>query len=181
MSCEGIPEYLIRKSKPKLNMDQDADPQDNIYRIKKKGNPVEVPGGKIAGLSCKWSKLIKEEHIPLYYSESIGDDYRYNIVEEIRKHKVEDYNEHEDEFNRITCLLKHVPEDCDYSHVEIDVRHQVYKGDENGKLLSDDAIDYDCWVNKCARLPKSTSKFYKSLRSKYRADLIILFPLPKTK
>jgi hypothetical protein len=183
MECTNteIPSYLHWNNR-KIFHDKDYFYFQKLYRIKNSGNPIEVPAQWINAISCKWSKVVKKQHILLQPEKKIGDEYDFVFVSELRKYKRESILNEQHEFmgnHVLTCVIKHSPLPCDFSHSEILIRHRVYECVTN-KLIFDEIYSYESWQNKTAMLKKQKNKFFKDLKSNFRLDMIKLISRTST-
>jgi hypothetical protein len=71
----------------------------------------------------------------------------------------------------------HKPNDCDYSHSEINIQHEIFQDQLETILLFNEIYTYEIWKADDAILQAGGS-FYKNLRKDYRKDMIKLFYLP---
>lgn len=176
MSCtdNNIPQYLHYTADRKIYHNKDFKNSHSIYRLTKKGNPVEFPEGKQNAVSCKWSKLLKKKvHITQFETDENKQDYKFLFVRELRKTFVEKrFNENDDTYHTIKFQLFHKPEACNYPHTEILVHHVKYKNDE---IILDKIITYEEWENKSVELKRKKSMFYKDLRKDIRDYLLGIF------
>jgi hypothetical protein len=153
-----------------------------LYRIKDNGNPINIPAQWINAISCKWSHLVKKKHILLQPEKEIGDDYDFVVIKEIRNYKKRTILNEQHEFmgvHVLTCVMKHSPLPCDYSHSEILIRHRVYKN-EKVKPYFDETYSHKSWVDKSAMLKRQHGKFFKDLKSDFRVDMIKLISRPSS-
>lgn len=173
MSCNGIPNNLHRNYRAVLCMECFGKEDDLIYRIKPKGNPIEIPEGMSTAVSCMWSQFIRQDEIKYYYDARLGDSAGYNTISEILKFKLTDSNpDEENHFHKLTCKLVHEPDDCNYSHIVVDIFHEIFTSPEEEERIFKEHITYDLWKGKKAVLKKRKGKFYKDFRKQYRADFI---------
>lgn len=177
MKCDNneIPSYLHWNNRATLE-NKDYYYFHKLYRLKPQGNPIEIPLSWGNVISCKWSKFIRKKHILLEPSNINWNDYNFVFINELRKYRrINTLNEQHEYMgvHALTCVLKHSPLACDYSHSEILIRHQVYK-DGQTKPYFDEVYSYQSWKDKTAMLKKQQSKFFKLLKSDFRVDMIKL-------
>lgn len=181
MACSkaNVPEYLHSDDKQILNEDDFLD-DELIYRLAKKGNPIEFPS-TLTSYSCRWSKILQIQDIyngdhPDYY-----DDYKFNCVLKI---KALDLIKLKNDGNylgwhRLNCRLEHKPTPCDYSHVEINIQHRIY--DDNQFDVTEPYYNmiykYDMWQNGLVILSGDQS-FFKKFRKEYRNEMVKIFCFP---
>ncbi len=147
-----------------------------LYRLKARGNPIVIPEKWINSISCKWSRLVKQKHIMLQPDKHLGDEYDFVFIKEIKSYQRKNVLIDDHEYTGIhvlSCILKHNPIPCDYSHSEILIRHRVFK-DEREKPFFDEIYSYESWASETAMLKKMKSKFFKNLKSDFRVDMIKL-------
>ena len=177
MACNlpNAPVYLHWNDRKILDETAYQDEQ-KLYRITETNNPIEFPGGNITSLSCKWSHIIEVEDIFLVNEPKLGNFYRTSTVLSIRNVnlKREKTNGENLGFHVLVCSFSHKPEDCDYSHTEINITHKIYSDELETKLKFEKTYSYELWQSGEALL-KSSGKFYKELRKDYRTELIKIF------
>lgn len=179
MPCpESIPNYLHRNNRPKCSSDEYLN-DHRLYSVQTKDNPVKFPN-TLTAISCKWSAIIKEEDVVKSNEPPIGNDYKFAIVEEVRgvNVSIEKRDKGTQEgWHTLSCVIEHAPEECEYSHSEILIKH-VYVSDEAGeKVTKEHIITYDDWVSKKTILTKGNA-IISQLKGKYRLELIKLFCYP---
>lgn len=178
MNCDNkeIPPYLHWNNRTPLKA-TDYRYFQKLYRLKSSGNPIEIPEAWITSISCKWSKIVRKKDILSHPANEKWNDYDFLYIRELRKyHRTVVLNE-QHEFNgthELTCLITHAPLPCDFSHSEILIRHKIFKLDET-KPYFDEVYTYESWENKTALLKKQRHRFFKELKSDFRADMIRLF------
>jgi len=176
MQCdkENVPSYLHWNDREILEEHNFLNHQ-RFFRIKTKGNPVEFPN-TLTAISCKWSHLIQKRHIVFTEEDrAIGDDYNFAFVKEIRNYSRDEIFNDEHRYkgtHRLTCVLVHKPELCNYAHCEILIRHRIYQGSLDGEPTYEECITHDGW-NK-AIIKKMKNDFFKQLRSDFKADMLKL-------
>ena len=180
MSCKSpnVPQYLHWDNRQVFS-EADFLPGQQLYRITLNGNPIEFPAGTITAYSCKWSILINEEDLFIVDNPSIGNTFKCAIVHtikafELKKEKMDGNNLG---WHKLTCSLLHKPNDCDYSHSEINIKHEIFEDELNVNSIFNEIYTYEVWQNEAALLQAGGS-FFKTLRKDYRKDLIKLFCLP---
>ena len=185
MKCDNlnVPTYLHWNEKETL-LDKDFLYYHKLYRLKNsRSNPIEIPEKYANAVSCRWSKLIKRKHIviPLENKDSNFQDYDYVFLQEIRNYKktgILDNNQHQYSGKHVlTCELSHSPENCNFSHVEILIHHQVYSDNTNQPIF-DQVYSYQEWLEKKAMLNREGGKFFKGLKKAFRLDMIKLISRP---
>jgi hypothetical protein len=172
MPCDKpfIPQYLHRNERPFLN---DFQGDERFYRI---GNPIEFPRGTYTDFSCKWSRLINEADILLADDPPLGDDYRFALIGDIWNYscieeKIDgDYKG----WHYLTCLLKHKPEECDYSHSVVLIRHTIYNNPQKELELHSWVCTHEGWQKEEYVIQKDRS-FYKRILKTYRSNIIAIF------
>lgn len=180
MSCNSpnVPHYLHWDNRQVFSA-ADFLPEQHLYRITLNGNPIEFPAGTITAYSCKWSILINEEDLFKVDNPPIGNSFKYAIIETIRAFELK--REKQDGNNRgwhkLTCSLHHNPNECDYSHSEINIKHEIFQDELETNLIFREIYTYQIWQAEEAML-QSDGKFFKNLRKDYRKDMIKLFCLP---
>jgi hypothetical protein len=182
MKCDkpNIPTYLKWNDK-EVYKDNDFYYFHKLYRLKPSGNPIEIPEKYANAVSCRWSKLTKKKHITIDPPKTHYSDYDFVLVQEIRNYTKTGFltDKQNQYFGKhvLTCVLHHSPEDCNYSHCEVLIRHQVFKHDSEEKIL-DEVCSHKDWVDKTAILNKEQGKFFKGLKSAFRLDMIKLVSRP---
>lgn len=181
MSCNSpnVPEYLHWDNKQVFS-EADFLPDHHLYRITLNSNPIEFPAGTITAYSCKWSILINEEDLFKVDNPSIGNTFKYAIVEtikafELKREKIDGNNTG---WHKLTCSFLHNPNDCDYSHSEINIKHEIFSDEAEANSNFKETYTYEVWQKEAALLQASGS-FFKTLRKDYRKDMIKLFCLPE--
>ena len=177
MSCDSkvIPAYLHWATK-KTYKQEDFYYFHKLYRIKSKGNPIDIPAQWLTAISCKWSRLIKKKHILIQPEKKIGDDYDFVFIKEVKKYERKDILRDNHEFkgvHKLSCVIIHKPEPCDYSHSEILIRHRIYREEEIEPFF-DETYSYESWAKETALLKKSNARFFKDLKKDFRVDMIKL-------
>ena len=180
MPChESIPEYLHRNNRPKFSSEEYLN-DHRLYSVQSKGNPVKFPN-TLTAISCKWSAIIKEEDVLKSNEPPIGNDYKFAIVQEVREVNVsieKRDNGTQEGWHTLSCVIEHSPEECEYSHSEILIKH-VYVSDVTGEeVKTEQIITYDDWVSKKTILTKGNA-IISQLKGNYRLELIKLFCYPK--
>lgn len=173
--CQEIPTYLHWNFRI-THSDKDYLSFHKLYRLKQIGNPIEIPAKWITAISCRWSKFIKKNHILLQPIKKLGDDYDFVFVRELRTYERKRELSEKHELNGIhslTCIFKHSPLPCDYSHTEILIRHRVYRPEEKEPFF-DETYTYESWANETAQLKRGKSIFFKDLKKDFRTDMIKL-------
>lgn len=177
MACTlpTAPAYVHWNDRPILDETSYLD-EHELYRITKTDNPIEFPGGTITSLSCKWSHLINVADIYNVNDPSLGSFHRTASVLSIRIVKLKREKLVGDNlgYHILVCTFLHKPEECDYSHTEVNIRHKIYSDNLETILVSDTIYTYEIWQAGEALL-QSDSRFYKDLRKDYRAELIKIF------
>lgn len=177
MKCDNkeIPSYLHwNNRKPYRN--EDYYYFHKLYRLKSKGNPIVIPEPWINAISCKWSKLVKQKHVMLQPEKIIGDEYDFVFIREIKSYERKNVLNDQHEYmgtHILSCVLKHSPNPCDFSHSEILIRHRVFKNNESTPFF-DEIYTYESWASETAMLRKMKSRFFKELKSDFRVDMIKL-------
>ena len=172
MPCQkpNIPKYLhFDDDKPKYK-EIDFRDEHLLYRTDIEENPVSPPH-TIAGYSCKWSFIMLKEDIlktPPYGHNT----YTYATVKEIKDIKiVQVKTEGENQGEHIlSCIIRHEPTECDYSHSEILIKHIIKDKEGN---ITENIYSSENW-SRCL-LKKNKSDFYSDLRSEYKRQLIKIF------
>jgi hypothetical protein len=175
MPCTStlIPDHLHWKNR-KVYCDADYDNSHFLYRL---GNPIEFPS-TVTAYSCKWSFLIDEEDVLLAQDPLRYNDYRYAIVKEIRNYSFFRINTNDPKktrWHKLTCFFNHSPEDCDYSHSEINIKHQIFEDENQQQEIECFYYNYENW--KDALLNKNGA-WFKQLRNDYKTHMIRLFCYP---
>lgn len=173
MSCSdpSIPSYLHSQNKKCYSFDNFKNYQ-KYYRLKAKGNPIEIPNAWINALSGKWSKLIQKRHIcKIDPDKPEWNDYNFLFINDLHRYSRETQDT-EGNKHHLSCVMNHSPKECDYSHCEILIKHKII--DQNGELTFDETYTYEDWAKKKAKLKKSTNKTLKALKKDYRLDMIRL-------
>lgn len=175
MPCEkdGVPKYLHWDGR-RVFSDIDFLPEQFLYRL---GNPIEFPQGTITAFSCKWSFLIEEQDVLTVDIPSISDKYKYAIIESIRSYflKEEKNSEGSNAWHKLTCSLSHAPNECDYSHSEILIKHDIFSDEAESNLINSFTYTYELWQTNKTILQR---KSFKEMRKDYRRDMIKLFCHP---
>lgn len=170
MACTSalIPEYLHWNNREIFDSNQ----FQNEHRLYRLGNPIAFPNTTTA-FSCKWSFLINEEDVLFSNDPPISDDYRYAIVESLKQFQLQRENAENDvlKWHKLSCVLKHFPAECDYSHCEVLIRHQAWNDEQ--EVLFDQTYTYEMWQT--GELLLQGKGFYKILRKDYRKEIIQLF------
>lgn len=170
MACNSplIPQYLHWNNREIF----DSNRFENDHKLYRLGNPIAFPNTTTA-FSCKWSFLINEEDVLNSNYPPISDDFRYAAVQSLKEYNLTRENtEHENlKWHRLSCVLKHLPAECDYSHCEVLIRHQIWNSEQ--QLLFDQIYTYDMWQT--GNLLLQGKGFYKIIRKDYRKEIIQLF------
>lgn len=179
MPCtsDNIPEYLHRNNRDILSPEH-FESEHKIYRLQLINNPIEFPH-TLTDISCKWSLLINEEDLMVYRGNpEIYDSYKYNFVKSFIEFslKSEIVAGNFIGWHTLECILSHKPEECDYSHCVIDIRHKYYKDEKEAALAGEWHYTYDLWQQGKTALQQGA---LKQLRKDYRRELISLFYLPE--
>lgn len=185
MSCnsQDVPVYLHWNNRSILT-DSDFLDEHCVYRLvfsgKEYGNPIEFPQGNYTALSCKWSLLIQQEHVLTIDVPPLGDVYRYAFVQSFREYLIKGQKNDGGSnlgWHKLTCVFNHDPKECDYSHCEINIRHEIFEDEDESTLIDRFVYTYQIWQNREALL-QSKNSFLKTLAKDYRKDMIKLFCLP---
>ncbi len=175
MACnsEGVPKYLHWDGKQVFS-DPDFLNDQFLYRL---GNPIEFPQGTITAFSCKWSFLIEEQDVLTVDTPSISDSYKYAIIEAIRCYSLKEEKNSDgiNAWHKLTCTLSHAPNECDYSHSEILIKHEIFKDIEETEIINSYIYTYELWQGNKTVLQR---KSFKEMRKDYRKDMIKLFCYP---
>ncbi len=181
MSCEleNVPEYLHFNNDKQIFDEVDFLDEHHLYRLSVDGNPIEFPGGTVTSLSCKWNILINEEHLFFVDQPQRYNAFKYAYVSLIRQLIIKCHrNEHPfNEWHKLTCSLLHKPNECDYSHCEINIRHQRFSDVEETDCNFNEVYTYKIWQKK-NNLLQGKSAFIKQLRSDYRVEMMKIFCNP---
>ena len=173
--------YLYRNNRPTF-LDLAFLNDHRIYRLYfsgKEGNPIEFPGGTYTALSCKWSFIIREEHVLSVDFPPVGDAFHYALVEAIRNILIKGQKNDGGNYpgwHKLTCFFNHDPKDFDYSHCEINIHHEIFEDEAEQHKIDDVIYTYELWNNGENLLP-SKNKFLKELVKNYRKDIIKTFCL----
>ena len=178
MACEleGVPKYLHWDGR-QVFCEADFLNEHYLYRL---GNPIEFPQGTITALSCKWSLLIHEIDVLTVDIPAIGDSFKYAVVEAIRSYSLKERKNSDETiaWHKLSCALSHAPKECDYSHSEILIKHDIFEDYEETRKINSFIYTYGIWqTNKTVLQRKS----FKEMRKEYRKDIIKLFCLPEEK
>jgi len=181
MSCRSpnVPPYLHWDNKQVFS-EADFLPEHRLYRITLNGNPIEFPMGTYTSLSCKWSFLIREEDVLTIDDPPIGDSFKYAFIQSLRGYfiKKEKSDGSNLGFHKLTCVFNHAPKECDYSHCEVNIKHEIFSDEDENCLINSFTYTYQVWQSGAALLSRKTS-FYKTFAKDYRKDMIKLFCLPE--
>ncbi len=181
MPCDQphVPHYLVWDGTTMFD-DSDFTDDHNLYRLYFEGkNPLEFPAGIVTALSCKWSFLIEENDILVVDDGILGDRYTTAVVGQLRQYyrKEQKTDGNNLGWHKITCVLNHAPLDCDRSHCEVLIKHEIF----NDPVIETDVCKiytqiytHSIWRNENPIL-KEKGSFYKNLRSNYRVDMIKFF------
>lgn len=179
MSCNlpDIPEYLHWNNR-QIYTHQDFLPNHKIYRLTSDGNPIEFPQGTITALSCKWSFLIEEEHILKVDVPPVGNGFKYALGQAINDYFLKrERNDGNTGWHKLTCMFNHDPKVCDYSHIEVNIVHEIFEDEAEQTLIHKFVYTYQIWQNN-NNLLQGKAQFFKNLKKDYRADLIRVFCNP---
>src|SRR5260221_8096205 len=184
MKCDNknVPSYLHWNER-KVFGDKDFLHYHRLYRLKSVKNPIEIPDKYANAISCRWSKIIKKQHITIEPPKPRYSDYDFVFLQEIRNYKkIGVLENHEHEYSGrhvLTCVLHHDPLNCDFSHSEILIRHQVFR---NGieQPIFDEVYTHSAWVDRTALLNREGGKFFKGLKKAFRLDMIKLISIPSS-
>ena len=77
-------------------------------------------------------------------------------MKEVLKFDLTDELVENNERHILQCKLIHTPDECDYSHIEILIRHRIIES--NGNIRHDEVYSYKDWVENKALLKKNKSK-----------------------
>jgi len=179
MACEldFVPEYLQWNARTTYS-EGDFLPQHLLYRLTPPDKVVVVPNGQYTGLSCKWGFIINETDLFKVYNPPGVTDFRKALVSSIRS-CIKKKNKEDGGLNlgwhKLTCRIAHTPIDCDYSHSEINLRHQIFEDEAESTLIHDETYTSATWRN-CSL--NTDNRFLKELRKDYRFEVIASFSLP---
>jgi len=180
MQCDNldVPRYLHWNNRATYS-DKDFLYFHKLYRLKVRENPVEIHPAWANAISCRWSRHIKRKHICIQPPKPTYDDYHFVFLQEIRRYKKTGFFEHANHQyagkHIITCEMAHSPLPCDFSHVEILIRHKIFQAvDGKETLIFNEVYTYDDWREKRALLAKDGNKFFKQLKQQFRLDMIKL-------
>ncbi len=177
MACAStlIPSHLHWNGRQKYT---DADFQDEhcVYRL---GNPIEFPS-TITAYSCNWSFLIEEKDVLLTQDPIKHDDYRYAKVIDLRSLKLRIEKNVDDSYlgwHIITCYFQHSPNDCNYSHSEININHKIFEDELETNLLHNFKYGYNDWKKS---ILNGKSLWFTQLKYNYITEIIkrFCYPLP---
>jgi hypothetical protein len=182
MKCDNknVPSYLHWNNRIVFHTDAFLN-YHKLYRLKAQNNPIEIPEQWANAVSCRWSKIIKKKHITIEPPKAHYNDYDYVFLQEIINYKktgILENQQHQYAGKHVlTCVMHHDPLDCDFSHCEILIRHQIFKGDME-KAVFDQVYTHEQWQEKTALLNKEGGKFFKGLKKAFRLDMIKLISRP---
>jgi len=150
-----------------------------LYRLYFSPNPIEFPAGQTNAFSCKWSNyLINLDHIFLVDDPPLGDKYESARIHDLRLHQnlgiKNDGGTHLG-LHKLTCFFNHDPLECDISHSEILIKHQIFTDNTESHEIFSTIYTYTEWNNGNAILNHPKNQFYKQLRKNYRTDIIKYF------
>jgi len=178
MPCdkEGVPEYLHWNGRQVLR-DADFLNDQFLYRLTNGGNPIEFPKGTYTALSCKWSFLIQQEDVLTAEKDFIADSYKYAIIEGIRNYFLKREKEFDgsNSWHKLTCVLNHDPKECDFSHSEILIKHEIFSDEAESELINSFLYTHTIWQED---KPVLKRKSYKEICKDYRKDIISIFCHP---
>lgn len=175
MSCSDIkvPEYLHFDNKH-VYADADFLDKHSVYRLSKDDCAVEFPSTK-TGYSVKWSELINVDDIFNVPTPNGLNSFRTASVSSIRNVSVEETVIDPEDGQRIhviTCSMLHSPNECDYSHSEILITHEI-KNIDTKASIDKKTYTYKDWQS-AAACPLS-KKRYKNLIGNYQLEIIKRF------
>lgn len=172
-----IPNYLHSADRPVLGQDK-FKRYHKVYRIESRSHPL-IPDSSFNALSCNWSKLIKHKHVSII-KPTVGKDFRFCFYDSILKFKVEQdiEDEHFGGRHLLSCYTTHEPEKCDYSHIVILIKHQIFTDNEFNPYYCE-VYTYDEWNEKKCLLRKRKGQAFKKLRKGYRMEMLRTFALVK--
>lgn len=172
-----IPKYL--HSTDRLRFEQNKFRRyHKIYRLESSSHPL-IPDSSFNALSCNWSKLIKHRHVPRI-KPSVGTDFKFCFFDSISKFRIEQEVE-DPEFGGLhvlSCFTIHEPETCDYSHIVILIKHQIFANNESDPYYCE-IYTYEEWDQKKCLLRKRQGRAFKNLRKEYRMEMLRTFVLTK--
>jgi len=180
MACNlgSVPAHLQWNGKP-IYTEADFANEHNLYRLTIDKNPLTFPSGQTTGISCKWSFIIAVEDLFKVENPKGVNSYYLAVVSDILscfKSGNKDDGGTNLGWHKLTCIISHTPIECDYSHCEINVRHQIFEDSSEHNLLSEAVYTSDAW--EACMLNSKSNKFIKTLRKDYRLELIKKFALP---
>lgn len=177
MSCNNvdIPKYLHWNDKRRY-LSHSFLFYHKLYRVKKSGNPIEIPANWATSISCRWSKLVRKKDV-LRTPKILGDDYNFVFIKEVesyfRSWVNDDLNDEYHGLHSLKCVINHRPLECDYAHSEILIKHTITRHNFE-KPIFEETYDYESWVNESALLKRKKNKFYKEIKRGFRVDMIQL-------
>ncbi|MEM1000560.1 MAG: hypothetical protein AAGN35_26135 [Bacteroidota bacterium] len=121
--------------------------------------------------------MIQLEHVLAITRLELGNEIAYAFVHEVDSVIVSlacDLVDHKYfGVHALSCLLEHKPLACDFSHVEIQIRHVFPL---NG-IVNERVYRHVDWSNNdfCVLAQKKPKRFLKDLRAEYRAKIGTIF------
>jgi len=178
MACtlEGVPEYLHWNDR-KVLKSEDFLNEQKLYRLTNGGNPIEFPNGTYTALSCKWSFIIDEKDVLSAERDFIADSFKYAFIEPIKGYSLKREKEFDgaNSWHKLSCVCSHDPKECDFSHSEILIKHDIYRDEAETELINSFLLTHTIWQE---GKPVLKRKSYKEICKDYRKDIIALFCHP---
>lgn len=176
MPCTNpiIPEYLWYENQV-IYVDADFGDDERMYRLTKNENPIEFPS-TLTAYSCNWSRIIREEDILTVSHNEELIDFRTAPIQSLRGITIAKYkpeNPHSG-WHKLSCAFIHTPNECNYSHSEILIRHEIFSDMAMNQLVLHNVYSYNDWQNKTQCL-LTKGGIFKELRGDYRLELIRVF------
>ncbi len=175
-------DYLNKNNRPTLN-DKSFKSCHYIYRIGPERNPINLgfPKSMITELSCNWSKLAIPGDI-LESKPSLGDYIFFIPIKKLNQFKISKTKNDTTPYNGshiLRCYLYHAPLEDDYSHIQVDIMHDL--NCPNEQLNETRRYDRAKWNNKKYTIIRK-NKFLKDMKEEYKFQLALAFDeVPKKK
>lgn len=187
MACSNTPTYLhYNSTEKKLYKSSHFQWFHRLYRtgfknIPDKVNPIEFPD-KSTSISVCWSKLICQKDVlntvrnEAENPDAVGNHVYFGIKYKILKLKLEHSNTNNGLYKGlhiISPIIKHSPNECNYSHSEILIQHTY----PYGSVIKTEILTEENWDKSLFKKFKKghmEKAFFRQLNLEYRTDMSFL-------
>jgi hypothetical protein len=180
MACThaDIPKYLHYNGNRKVFIESEFKRKNPLYRTgnSERENPIDFPFTSTS-ISTSWDKLIELNDVlkvlKAHNPNTTDNSVYYGYPDEIKEYILEGVCEGGTYkgAHRLTTVIKHTPEPCNYSHSEILIKHSYFENNEPKTVV----IEHKDWNKSLFKRVKNEYKpFFKQLDLQYRADMALL-------